>query len=327
MKIRPRKMINIITVFATAILIFGGALFCSSADDQKITVVTTIFPEYDWVQSILGDAKDNAEVIMLYDKGVDPHSFQPSAEDILKIASSDLFIYVGGESDKWVEDALKVTANDSMTVLKLMDVLNDNLKEEVITEGMQQENGMEEKETDEHVWLSIRNAEIICMSIEDAIETADPDNAEVYQKNLDEYILKLKELDEKFSAAVSAADKDTVVFGDRFPFVYLMDDYGIDYYAAFAGCSAETEANFETIIFLASKIDELGLDCILTIDGSDKRIAETVVNNTTDKDQEILTLDSMQSGASEDIENGVTYISVMESNLDILKKALGCTGE
>ena len=327
MKKNLLKILSLLTAFSVIILCFGEAALYSRADDQK-SIVVTIFPENDWVENILGDNPGNIDVKMLFDKGVDPHSYQPSAEDILKIASCDLFIYVGGESDKWVEDAMKVAVNDSMTDVKLLDVLNDNLKDEVIVEGMQVTADQDyDAETDEHVWLSLRNAEKICRSIEEAIESLDPDNADLYRNNLEDYIEKIIQLDEKYTESLRSAEKDTVIFGDRFPFLYLMEDYGINYYAAFSGCSAETEAGFDTIIFLASKIDELDLDYILTIDGSDRRIAETVVRNTADKDQAILTLDSMQSKSSADIENGVTYLSIMESDLEVLEQALGYKGE
>lgn len=179
-----------------------------------------------------------------------------------------------------------------------------------------------EEEADEHVWLSLKNAEILCREIADQIAAIDPDNTESYSANAAAYIEKLSALDAQYQAAVDSAANKTVLFGDRFPFRYLVDDYGLDYYAAFVGCSAETEASFETITFLANKVDELGLSSVLTIEGAQHKIAETIVNNTAIKNQQVLTMDSMQATTSTDVENGATYLSVMESNLEVLKTAL-----
>ena len=469
--------------------------------DSKIKVVTTIFPEYDWVKQIAGDKASNMDITMLLDNGVGLHSYQPTADDILKISDCDLFVYVGGESDEWVEDALKQSTNKDMQVINLLDVLKDTVKTEEAMPGMQAEEGHnhgyshfadsdvkdrtlsdwtgewqsvypyledgtldtvmerkaengdktakeykdyyetgyktdvekisidgengtiefakngttskavyeykgyqiydyesgsrgvryffestddsseapkyvqfsdhgiepgkaehfhiyagndgfdalseemenwptyypidmtgseiaedmlehEEKEYDEHVWLSLKNAETLCNAIAEALEKIDSDDKEIYEKNAAEYIENLKALDTQYQKAVNEAPQKTLLFGDRFPFRYLVDDYGLGYYAAFAGCSAESEASFETISFLAKKIDELNLKNIMTIEKSDQKIAKTIIENTKDKNQNILVLDSMQSTTSGDIKNGATYLSVMEKNLKVLKEAL-----
>lgn len=472
-----------------------------NTDDGKLKVVTTIFPEYDWVKEIAGDEISNIDLTMLLDNGVDLHSYQPTSEDILKISDCDLFVYVGGESDSWVDDALKNATNKDMQVINLLDVLKDSIKTEESMPGMQAEEGHnhgyahfedsdvqdrtlsdwdgdwqsvypylqdgvldevmekkaesgektaeeykeyyengyktdvsqitidaenntmcfvkngvaskatyeykgyqiydyesgsrgvryffeatsgdadapkyvqfsdhgiapgkaehfhiyagndgfdalseemenwptyypadmsgkeiaedmlehEEKEYDEHVWLSLKNAQTLCKAIAEALETADPEHKDVYAANVDSYLEKLSSLDGQYQDAVANASQKTLLFGDRFPFRYMVDDYGLKYYAAFAGCSAESEASFETISFLAKKVDELGLKNIMTIENSDQKIAKTIRDNTKDKNQEILSLDSMQSTTSEDVKNGTTYRSVMESNLDVLKKAM-----
>lgn len=472
-----------------------------NTDDGKLKVVTTIFPEYDWVKEIAGDEISNIDLTMLLDNGVDLHSYQPTSEDILKISDCDLFVYVGGESDSWVDDALKNATNKDMQVINLLDVLKDSIKTEESMPGMQTEEGHnhgyahfedsdvqdrtlsdwdgdwqsvypylqdgvldevmekkaesgektaeeykeyyengyktdvsqitidaenntmcfvkngvaskatyeykgyqiydyesgsrgvryffeatsgdadapkyvqfsdhgiapgkaehfhiyagndgfdalseemenwptyypadmsgkeiaedmlehEEKEYDEHVWLSLKNAQTLCKAIAEALETADPEHKDVYAANVDSYLEKLSSLDGQYQDAVANASQKTLLFGDRFPFRYMVDDYGLKYYAAFAGCSAESEASFETISFLAKKVDELGLKNIMTIENSDQKIAKTIRDNTKDKNQEILSLDSMQSTTSEDVKNGTTYLSVMESNLDVLKKAM-----
>lgn len=319
----------------------------TKADNDKMKIVTTIFPEYDWVNEILGDKASDAEVTMLLDNGADLHSYQPNAEDISKIAACDLFIYVGGESDEWVEDALKEATNKDMKVINLLDVLGDKVKDEEVKEGMEAEHeegeaddhdddiipyeadnhdehhhDSEEPEADEHVWLSLKNAAVLCDAIATAVSEIDSENAAIYAENVKAYKEKLSALDAEYEAAVEHAGTKTLLFGDRFPFRYMVDDYGLDYYAAFVGCSAETEASFETIKFLANKVDELKLKFIMTIDGSDHKIAETIIQNTKDKNQTILTIDSMQSKNADDVKNGATYLDIMTDNLEVLKTAL-----
>lgn len=470
-------------------------------ESKQLSIVTTIFPEYDWVRQILGDKLEDSDLTMLLDNGVDLHSYQPTADDIIRISDCDLFLYVGGESDEWVEDALKEATNTNMKVINLMDVMGDTIKTEEAKPGMQAEEGHnhgyshfedsdvrdrsladwsgdwqsvypflkdgtlddvmvkkaetgkktaeeyhnyyetgyqtdvetividgeastmefvkngvsskavyqykgyqiydyesgnrgvryffeatkgdnsapkyvqfsdhgiepgkaehfhiytgndgfdalsqemehwptyypsamtgkeiaedmlehEEKEYDEHVWLSLRNAQTLCEKIAGVLGELDPENRDIYQANVSAYMEKLSALDSKYQEAVKNASRKTVLFADRFPFRYLVDDYGLNYYAAFAGCSAESEASFETVSFLADKSDELGLPCVLTIEGKQHNIAETIVQNTKEKSQKILTMDSMQSITSEDVKNGVTYLSVMEQNLHVLQEAL-----
>lgn len=296
-------------------------------NDKQVKVVTTIFPEYDWVKEIAGDEVSKMDLTILLDNGVDLHSYQPTADDIMKISDCDLFIYVGGESDAWVEDALKEAVNKDMKVINLLDVLGSSVKEEEVVEGMEaeedEEDGAEEEpEYDEHVWLSLRNAKVLCGAIADALAEIDTENADTYQENEKAYADKLDELDKKYQETVDSASQKTLLFGDRFPFRYMVDDYGLSYYAAFVGCSAETEASFETITFLAGKTDELGLKNIMTIEKSDQKIAKTIIENTKEKNQGILTLDSMQSTTSDDVKKGATYFSIMENNLNVLQEAL-----
>lgn len=305
-----------------------SASSASSENKEKLSVVCTIFPEYDWVKQILGDKAENAEITMLLDNGVDLHSYQPTADDIIKLSTCDLFIYVGGESDAWVEDALKEATNKDMVVINLLDVLGDTVKEEEVVEGMEAEAEEEseeveaEPEYDEHVWLSLKNAEILCNYIAKQLETIDAANADIYEANAKAYLAQLDSLDEQYQSAVDRAQFHTVLFGDRFPFRYLVDDYDLDYYAAFVGCSAETEASFETIAFLARKVDELGLTSVMTIEGVQHKIAETIIENTAEKNQSVLVMNSMQSTTSADVVSGTTYLSIMEENLHVLTEAL-----
>ena len=509
-----KKMIPLFLVLTMAVGLLAGcgkknAAETGESDSNKLSVVTTIFPEYDWVKEILGDKAGSTDLTMLLSSGVDLHSYQPTADDIVKISNCDLFVYVGDESDSWVESVLKNAANRKMKVINLLEVLGDSVKTEETVEGMQEtehahdhskevstfedhevqdrslsdwagswqsaypfaldgtlddafaamaeegemtadeyktyyQNGYKtditnidiagdhiaftyedgkkvgsdykyigyyiqnwstgtkaamyrfeavdrtsgapiyiefndhmiesaapehfhirmsnesfdaivdpekswptffpadmtgedlcehmeghghdhdhEEEADEHVWLSLKNAKTLVRAISDALQELDPDNKDTYAANTSAYIEKLSALDGAYQSAVDGAARKTVLFGDRFPFRYLVDDYGLSYYAAFTGCSAESEASFETVSFLAKKVDELKLPCVLTIEGKNYKIAETIVENTAEKNQKILTMDSMQSTTSEDVANGTTYLSVMEQNLSMLKEALG----
>lgn len=326
-------------------------------NSNKISIVCTTFPQYDWVKNILGEEAERFNVTLLLDNGVDMHSYQPAVKDIATAGSSNLFIYVGGESDTWVEDALKEAKNKDLKAINLMETLDNFVKEEEVVEGMQEErkslghsheksskekqeqtqkeshensqeiNGQkeaadEEPEYDEHIWLSIRNAEIMVKNIEKAIEQLDSDNAKVYQNNAENYIKKLDTIDKQYANTIQNAKYKAILFGDRFPFRYMADDYDLKYYAAFAGCSAETMAGFETVTFLAKKADELRLPVILTIENSDGRIAEAVKSNTTKKNQKILAMNSLQSVTKEQIADGITYLQVMQENLSVLSEAL-----
>ncbi len=494
----------------------------NKSSSEPFSVVCTIFPEYDWVKEILGDHTENVEISYLLDNGVDLHSYQPTADDMMKISTCDLFVYVGGESDEWVEDALAEATNKDMKVINLMDILGDSAKVEELKEGMQEdehdhdhdhskevstfeddgvrdrplsdwegdwqsayplvldgsldeawehkaedgsmtaeeykdyytkgyksdynaisihddhikftdkdgkvtesdykytgyfiqdwstgtraamyrfeavdkesgapvyiefndhiiepekaehfhirmsnesydsivdpegnwptffdaalspdevceevighghsdededeeehehEHEEGEEEYDEHVWLSVKNAKMLCAEIEKNIEAIDPANAADYKANLDSYVAKLDELDGKFQTLVDGSSVKTLVFGDRFPFRYFVDDYGLDYFAAFIGCSAETEASFETIAFLADKIKELDCKTIFTLENSSKDIANTIIS-TSGKSVDIAELNSLQSVSKDDIAGGASYISLMQKNYDVLAGVL-----
>ena len=296
------------------------------AQEKTLSIVTTIFPEYDWVCQILGERLEKADVTMLLDTGVDLHNYQPTADDIVTVSNCDLFIYVGGESDEWVDDVLAAANNPDLVAINLMDVLGDSVKEEEIVEGMEEEaeeeEAGEEIEYDEHVWLSLKNAKILCQEIANRLGEIDPAGKTTYAANVAAYLEALDELDSEYQAMVVNSPKNTVLFGDRFPFRYLTDDYGLNYYAAFVGCSAETEASFETVVFLANKVDELDLPAVLKIEGSDGKLAQTIVDNTTKQAAEILELDSMQSVTAADVAQRANYLAAMENNLFILQEAL-----
>lgn len=319
----------LLALWIPAAVLSGCAPQDDSAASNKLNIVTTIFPAYDWVREILGAETDRAEITMLLDSGVDLHSYQPTVDDIVKISDCDLFLYVGGESDGWVDDALKNAPNKDRKVIRLLDVLGDSAKAEETVEGMQEEehDQEEEAEYDEHIWLSLKNAQVLVAAISKALQESDPARKDTYAANAAAYVEKLSALDGEYRAAVDSGKYKTLLFGDRFPFRYLADDYGLDYYVAFPGCSAETEASFETISFLAGKMDALGLPCVLTIEGTQHKIAETIVQNTAQKNQQVLTMDSMQAVTANDAASGVSYLSIMEKNLSVLKKALGQEAE
>ncbi|MCM1315384.1 MAG: metal ABC transporter substrate-binding protein [Prevotella sp.] len=314
-----KKFLSIICCLAVS-----GLVGCSSATAEKsdkINIVCTVFPEYDWVREITGNT-DNIEITYLLGNGSDMHSYQPSMDDIIKISSCDLFVYTGGESDKWAEDTVNQAKNKNIIALSMLESLGSSAKTEEIKEGMQSDETEESAEYDEHIWLSLDNAGTLCTAIADTLCQVDPENSEQYQENLSTYCHELERLDNEYSETLSGIENKTLIFGDRFPFRYLVDDYGLDYFAAFSGCSAETEASFETITFLADKVDELNIDTIFTIEGSDDSIAKAIISGTTAKNQKISRLDSIQSVTSRQIADGVTYLSIMQSNLNTLKEVL-----
>ncbi len=294
---------------------------------SEYSIVCTTFPQYDWIRNILGDDSDKFQLTMLLDQGMDLHSYQPTAEDIAKIADADMFVYVGGESDEWVDNAMKEAANKDMKAVNLLEALGDAVREEEVVPGMQSEEEEETEEEegpeyDEHVWLSLKNAATLTDVLSENIQEIDPANKEDYVENAAEYVDRLNDLDGRYALTVSKGKRQAIIFGDRFPFRYMADDYGLTYYAAFVGCSAESEASFETITFLAQKVDDLKLPVILTIEGSDNRIAESIRKATKSKNQEILTMDSMQSVTAKNVADGETYLNVMEDNLNVLSQAL-----
>ena len=315
-------MKKIIALSLALLLLCAPLAACAahSADDGILHIVATIFPIYDWVREIVGET-DGVEVTLLQDGGADLHNYEPTSGDIVTISECDLFLCVGGASDGWVEATLAATGRE-IPALYLLEMLGDGAKTEEVKEGMEAD-GDEPAELDEHVWLSLRNAAALCSAIADALGKLDPENAPAFGANCAAYLEKLGALDARYAAAVKAGTYDTVLFADRFPFRYLADDYGLDYFAAFTGCNAETAASFETVIFLAEKIDALGLPCVLTTEEADGSLVTAVVENTAAGTQPILVMDSMQSVTGADVDAGVTYLSIMEQNLAALTEALG----
>ena len=308
----------LIILSALALLLSGCA---QPQSDKKMQVVAAIFPEYDWVRQIVGD-DDSVELTLLVDDGVDPHSFQPAVSDMVTAANCDLLIYGGGESDQWLTK-LEAT-NPNRETLVLLPLLGAQAHREEVVEGMEaHEEGEAEDdaEMDEHVWLSLRNASLFCRAITDALCRLNPGKADTYRANLTAYQQQLDALDKDYRSAMDASPNRTIVVCDRFPFRYLVEDYGLSYYAAFPGCSAETGASFETVVFLSDKVKELGLNALLVTESSDGRMAKTVAQNAGCADMPVLTLNSMQSVSGESAKS-LDYLTVMSENLRVLKQAL-----
>ena len=298
----------------------------SAGKAEKITVLASVFPAYDWARNIAAGS-DNVSVDLLLKDGVDLHSYQPSAKDIVKISTADIFIYVGGESDQWVSDALKNSGNENQVVINLMEVLKGFVKEEEVVEGMQADDESEheegeeheertESEFDEHVWLSLNNAIASSNEIARVLMERDEANAQIYMANLVSYVQALSSLKEAFAGEFGGK---TIIVCDRFPFRYLTDEFGIKYYAAFVGCSAETEASFETIAFLAKKCQELDAKAVFVTESADKKIARTVTSSAKREGLPVITLDSMQSVTLKQAKKGADYLNIMRANLEALK--------
>ena len=320
-----KKILAIILVIAALLI---GLVSCSgdgNPKDDKFKIVCTIFPIYDWVRNIVGENSNSVDVHLLVNGSTDLHSYQPSADDMITISHCDMFIYIGGESDvDWVHDVLSKIGNDSIDAINLIGVLGDRVKFDDLEHSHEEEleHSHEVGEFDEHIWLSLKNAEFLCGYLNGEIAKMDEKNAAQFQQNSEKYIEKLAVLDTEYTVAAQQAMVKTVLFADRFPFRYLMDDYHIAYYAAFSGCSAETEASFEMIKSLSEKVDEFGLTHILVTESADKSIANTVKQSTKSGNQDIFVMDSMQSVNLKQIADGVTYLLIAESNLNVLKQVL-----
>lgn len=324
-----KKFIRIFGVLTMCAAVFAGCGAGKAPDNQeqsadRYSIVCTTFPQYDWIMHMLGNAAEQFEVSLLVKNSADIHNYQPSAQDMISMKEADLFVYVGGESDAWAADLMLADTAMSDRSVSLVEALGDEALVEEILEGMQHdhEHDHEAEVPDEHVWLSLENAEILCQYISERLCEIAPDYETVIRDNTAVYINELHELDAEYRAVVEASAHNALIFGDRFPFRYMAEDYDLNCFAAFAGCNAEVEASFDTIITLADKVNELKVPCILVIDGSDRKLAETILSTAGSKGTEILVLDSMQSVSWEDIKQGANYLDIMKSNLEVLRKAL-----
>ncbi|GMO33648.1 MAG: metal ABC transporter substrate-binding protein [Termitinemataceae bacterium] len=302
------------SIISTSFFIFS----CTqkkNVQDGKITVTATIFPQYDFVRAI---AKDKVNLLMLLPPAQESHSFEPTPRDIITIQNSNIFIYSGGESDVWVSRILQSTDSSNMITISLIDTV-DAVEEEIV-EGM--EEAEEEEEViayDEHVWTSPKNAVYIVQTITETLCAADTANADFYRQNAENYILQLEKLDAEFKNVVDNAKRKTIIFADRFPFRYFADRYGLSYFAAFPGCSTETEPSAATVAFLIDKIKSEHIPVVFHIELSNERMADTIAEETGAKK---LLLHSGHNVSKKDFENGITYIDIMQNNLENLRISL-----
>lgn len=332
-----KKILKVISVLLTGAVLLTGCGTGNVSENhssEKIRVVCTTFPQYDWLKNILGESEDDFELTLLVKNSADVHNYQPSAKDMIAIREADLFVYIGGESDTWAADLMASDASLKEKAVSLVETLGDEALIEEIVEGMTHthehseedghiHNDKEHDTVDEHVWLSLNNAEVLCQYLSERVCELSPECAEAFRTNTAAYTEELHALNDQYRDMVNASAKNTLIFGDRFPFRYLTEDYGLEYYAAFAGCNAEVEAGFDTVVFLADKVKELHTSYIMVIDGSDRELAKTISNTANKTDMEILVLDSMQSVSWEDIQQGTNYLDIMKANMEILRKALG----
>ena len=290
----------------------------------KLSIVTTIFPQYDFARQISGG---NAELTMLLGPGEESHTYEPTPQDIIEIQNADIFIYVGGESETWVDSILSSFDTSNMEIINMMKLVD--VVEEEIVEGMEGEaeeepeeetgDSSDEKEYDEHVWTSIDNAQIISQAIADALCEKDEPNSSTYRINCEKYLTELSDLKKDFNGIVKSSERNTIVFGDRFPLRYFADEFGIEYYAAFPGCSEQSEPSAGTVAFLIEKVRAENIPVVFYLELSNGKIAETIAEST---DAETLCFNSCHNVTMEQFLNGVTYVDLMKENVEVLEKAL-----
>ena len=298
---------------AVIICMLGALASCGVQEPpgDELSVVTTIFAPYDFARAVAGDL---VQVTMLLPPAGESHSFEPTPQDIVRIRNCGVFVYVGGESDAWVERILSAMDTSKIQVVTLMDCVE--VVDEELKEGME---GEDDTEPDEHVWTSPKNAGLITRKIADAMCAADPENAAAYQANTAKYLAELETLDGEFRKLVEGAVRKTIAFGDRFPFRYFTDAYGLDYCAAFPGCSTETEASVNTVLFLIGKIRAEGIPVVFHAELSNENMARAIGRATGAR---VLQLHACHNISRADYEAGKTYLDLMAENLEALRQAL-----
>ncbi len=308
-------------ILTVVLIIIGIVLLTGCNNDEivanKLIIRTTSFPGYDFARAI---AKDKANIKMLLKPGSEMHDFEPTPQDIKDIKNSDIFIYVGGESDEWIDDILDDVDTSKTKIIKLMDLVN--IVEEEQVEGMEEESKEEESEEteyDEHIWTSPMNAVTIINKIKDEIIELDKDNKEVYEENANNYVDKLLVIDSQIREIVANSKRKELIFGDRFPLRYFVDEYYLSYYAAFPGCSEQTEASAKTLTFLINKVKEDHIPVVFHIELSSGKIANAISSETGAK---VLEFKSAHNILQKDFESGITYIDIMNDNIKVLKEAL-----
>lgn len=311
-----KRLISILTVLLLIALTFTGCTASEKTDNGNINIVSTIFPQYDFAREITGD---KANLKMLIQPGGESHTYEPTPQDIISIQEADVFLYIGGENDKWVEDILKSIDTTKIQVVKLIDCVEltcvDTAEEH--THAHNEDNHAHE--FDEHIWTSPMNAKKMVEVISNAICKADPENSEYYKNNTTAYSAQLIDLDTKIRDVVSTSKRNELVFGDRFPLVYFTNEYGLKHYSAFPGCSSETEPSASTIALLSDKVKQNNIPVILKIELSNSTVADTIASETSTR---VLTFYSCHNLSKNQFEKGESYISMMTANLETLKTAL-----
>lgn len=330
-KVRVKQTVALIIAGVLCAGVFSGCSFVNmpedTEDDGKVKVVTTIFPTYDFSRQIAGEYY--ADITMLLGPGEESHTYEPTPQDIITIQNADVFIYVGGESESWVDSILESVDKNSMEIINLMDCV-EPVTEELIEgmEGVEEHDHYEEEETgdeaedpeyDEHVWTSIDNAQVITQAITDALCSADKDNSLVYRGNCEKYLAELSNLKKKITAVVNSAQRKTIVFGDRFPVRYFADEFGLDYYAAFPGCAEQSEPSAGTVAFLIEKVKEENIPVVFKLELSNGKIAQTIAESSN---AQVETFNSCHNLTLDEFNSGVTYVDLMTQNAEILEKAL-----
>ena len=307
-----KRIISI--VLAAGMLILCGCSSDNNTKTEKLQIVTTIFPAYDFARQVFGD---KADITMLLKPGMESHTYDPSAKDIVKIKECDLFIYNGGESDVWVDNLLKSTEN--VNALKMMDCVQPLEEEELIGVETEEEHGYGE-EYDEHIWTSPKNAALIVDGIKQQAIAIDKDNCQYYEQSAAEYTDKINDLDKRFEELLKGENR-YFVFGDRFPLLYFFKEYGLNYYVAFPGCGSETEPSAQTVSFLNEKLsDDDTVKTVFHIELSNCKLADTLAGENNLPTAEFHTCHNI---TADDFKAGESYVSLMERNYDMLIIALG----
>lgn len=316
MKKQPFKIIggalSIILILSVSIF----TLIKLGQNKRTTDIISSNFAGYDFARAITGN---ESRVSMLLKPGAEVHDYEPTPEDIINIKNADLFIYTGGESDKWVENLLKDNEIPEAKTLRLMDLVE--VKEEELSDDMEmhEHHHEEDVEYDEHVWTSPVNAIKLVNGIKDKLSDLHPENEDIYAKNATSYISRLSDIDQKIRNIISSSNKKELIFGDRFPFRYFTDEYGLTYYAAFSGCSEQTEASSQTIAYLINKAKSDNIKTILKIELTSDALAKTIADEVGAK---VMTLNAAHNISSTDFNKGVTYADIMDGNIEVLKEAL-----
>lgn len=311
-----KKMISLFVILLLFAVTFTGCTSSEKTDNGKINIVSTIFPQYDFAREIAGD---KANLKMLIQPGGESHTYEPTPQDIISIQEADVFLYIGGENDAWVDDILESIDTTEMQVVKLIDCVELVCVGETEEHNHSHNDNEHNHEFDEHIWTSPMNAQKMVEAISRAMCKADPENSDFYNDNTTEYCVKLIDLDTKIRNIVSNAKRNELIFGDRFPLIYFTKEYGLTYQAAFPGCSSETEPSASTIALLSDKVKQDDIPVILKIELSSSTVADTIANETS---TEVLTFYSCHNLSKSQFDNGESYISMMTENIETLKIAL-----